>query len=58
MVIRDKIGRSALHAVCTTDYFLDYCSDRFDIAELLINKKCGVYHLFLSNISTSATFPL
>ena len=50
MDIRDKIGRSALHAVCTTHSMLRYSwfdheVDRVDIAELLINKKCGVYDL-------------
>jgi hypothetical protein len=38
----DKIGRSALHAVCATH---GYEGDRIDIAERLINKRCGVYDL-------------
>jgi hypothetical protein len=42
MDIRDKIGRSALHAVCATH---GYEGDRIDIAERLINKRCGVYDL-------------
>jgi ankyrin repeat protein len=45
MDIRDKIGRSALHAVCTTDSWFDNEDNRVHIAELLINKKCGVYNL-------------
>jgi ankyrin repeat protein len=45
MDIRDKNGRSALHAVCTTDDRFGYENDRVDIAELLINKICGVYDL-------------
>jgi ankyrin repeat protein/energy-coupling factor transporter ATP-binding protein EcfA2 len=45
MDIRDTIGRSALHAVCTTHYMHRNEGDRVDIAELLINKKCGVYDL-------------
>ena len=50
MDIRDKIGRSALHAVCTTHSMYQYSLfdhevDLLDIAELLINKKCGVYDL-------------
>ena len=50
MDIRDTIGRSALHAVCTTHSMYLYSLyvhevDRVDIAELLINKKCGVYDL-------------
>jgi ankyrin repeat protein len=39
------LGHSALHAVCTTHSRDDYEGDRVDIAELLINKKCGVYDL-------------
>jgi ankyrin repeat protein len=50
MDIRDKIGRSALHAVCTTNSVVPYTLfnqevDRVDKAELLINKRCGVYDL-------------
>ena len=47
MDITDKIGRSALHAVCATHSFGYKDDDRVDIhvAELLINKICGVYDL-------------
>jgi ankyrin repeat protein len=53
MDIGDKIGRSALQAVCTTRSRNGYgghidvadVGNRVDIAELLINRKCGVYDL-------------
>ena len=45
MHIVDKIGHSALHAVCTTPSVHFYEGHRVYIAELLINKKCGVYNL-------------
>jgi hypothetical protein len=75
-ILTDKIGCSALHAVCSTHSVYGYEGHR-DVAELLISQhlydlfhkqeKNGVLfklshwsttHLFLSNISTSATFPL
>jgi hypothetical protein len=37
MDIRDKIGSSALHAVCTTDTLFGSADDGVDIAKLLIN---------------------
>jgi ankyrin repeat protein len=45
MNIRDETGRSALHAVCAKYSMLDNEGDRVDIAELLINKRCGVYDI-------------
>ena len=45
MVIRDKIGRSALHAVCTKRSLFGCGGGRLHIAELLINIRCGVYGL-------------
>ena len=50
MDIRDKIGSSALHAVCTGISVIQFPRfnlevDRVDIAELLIKKRCGVYDL-------------
>jgi hypothetical protein len=70
----DESGRSALHAVCAKYSMLGNEGDRVDIAELLINKRCGVYdlddagqsalhaifisHSFSTNNLTTSVFPL